>query len=131
MVYTNKIYKEQIKMSDIFENIILCKECGKRMHEAIVLKNGFKLRALQCPECKKKIYHPADIEEYRKFESLKNKFFKVKLRIVGNSYTVSIPREIIDFFDSEGIMKEMREMEEMVTLALEKAGKLSLIFGEE
>jgi len=114
-------------MADLFENIILCKDCGKRMHKITVIKNGFMLRALQCQVCQKRIYHPADIEEYKKFNDLKNKFFHVKLRIVGNSYAISIPREIINFFEeTEEIEKKM---ERMVTLALEEAGKLSLMFG--
>lgn len=128
-MYTQIKYTKRYKMVDLFENIVLCKDCGKRMQKIDVVRNGFDIRALQCPACSKKVYHPADIEEYKKFNSLKHKFFHVKLRMVGNSYAISIPREIIDFFkETEEIEKKM---ERMVTLALEEAGKLSLMFGME
>jgi len=114
-------------MADLFENIILCKDCGRRMHKITVIKDGFRLRALQCQICQKRIYHPADIEEYKRFSGLKNRFFHVKLRIVGNSYAISIPHEIINFFkETEEIEKKM---EKIVTLAFEEANKLSLMFG--
>ncbi len=114
-------------MDDLFDNIILCKNCGKRMRKIAVVRDGFSLRALQCPACSKRICHPADIEEYKKFSGLKHKSFHVKLRMVGNSYAISIPHEIINFFkETEEIEKKM---EKMVTLALEEADKLSLMFG--
>lgn len=97
------------------------------MRNITVIKDGFRLRALQCPLCSKRVYHPTDIEEYKKFSGLKHKSFHVKLRIVGNSYAVSIPHEIIDFFKETEEIK--RKMEEMVTLALEESDKLSLMFG--
>lgn len=99
------------------------------MKKVEVERSGFKMRALECPECGQRTYHPADLEEYNKFNELKNKDFKVKLRQVGNSYAVSIPREFINFFqDFEGIQKQM---DQMVTLALEDFNKLSLSFDEE
>ena len=43
--------------------------------------------------------------------------------MVGNSYTVSIPREIINFINEQD-----RIMDELVSLSFERMGKLSLIF---
>ena len=114
---------------DIFDNIILCSECNKKMEKIKVIRNGFELRALECPSCHEKTIHPADVEEYKKFSELRNKSFHVKLRMVGNSYAVSIPHEIIGFLrDTEEIEKEM---DKMVTLAFEEMGKLSLMFEDK
>jgi hypothetical protein len=45
------------------------------------------------------------------------------MRMVGNSYAVSIPREIVDF------MKEQEKiMNHMVRLSFEEAGRISLMF---
>jgi hypothetical protein len=45
------------------------------------------------------------------------------MRMVGNSYAVSIPREIVDF------MKDQENMiNDMVRLSFEEAGRLSLSF---
>ena len=114
-------------MVDIFDNTILCNKCGKKMKKAQLVKNGFVLRAMVCSgkECHEKIIHPVDEVEYHKFINLKNKEFRVKMRLVGNSYAVSIPKEIVSFMNQQ---KEM--MDEMVRLCFEDIGRLSLNFGK-
>lgn len=93
------------------------------MQKAQIIKNGFLFRALVCPKCNEKIIHPVDEQEYDKFINLKNKEFKVKMRLVGNSYAVSIPKEIVSF------MREQEKiMNDMVRLCFEDIGKLSLNF---
>jgi hypothetical protein len=112
-------------MTDIFDNKILCKKCNTQMKKAKISKNGFILRAVICPKCSSKTIHPVDEQEYNKYINLKNKEFKVKMRLVGNSYAVSIPKEIVSF------MNEQRKiMDEMVRLCFEDFGKLSLRFKE-
>jgi hypothetical protein len=138
-------------MADLFDEIIACKDCGKKMSRTETFKNGCRIRALECGKCGKKIYHPSDVEEYKKFVSLRQRPFNVKLRIVGNSYTVSIPREIINFQEqmhqemrraktnsfrrtenhSDFLVKEMENMNKIVRLFLEEPGKLSLMFNED
>lgn len=113
-------------MTDIFDNTILCRKCNTKMQKAKIAKNGFLFRAVICPKCNEKIIHPADEQEYHKFVNLKNKEFHVKMRLVGNSYAVSIPKEIVSF------MKEQEKiMDDMVRLCFEDMGKLSLNFKEE
>jgi len=112
-------------MTDIFDNKILCKKCDKQMQKGEFIKNGFKLRSLVCEKCNEKILHPADEAEYNKYINLKNKEFRVKMRIVGNSYAVSIPKEIVSF-----IQQQEKMMDDMVRLCFEDAGRLSLNFGE-
>jgi hypothetical protein len=110
-------------MVDIFDNTILCKNCKKEMKPQLISKNGFNLRAVKCEKCGETIVHPADKREFEEFMRLKQKEFEVKMRMVGNSYAVSIPREIVDF------MREQENMiNNMVKLSFQEAGRLSLSF---
>ena len=112
-------------MADIFDNTILCRNCNIKMKKAEVVKNGFILRAVICPRCNGKIIHPADEQEYNRFINLKNKEFRVKMRLVGNSYAVSIPKEIVSF-----IKEQEKIMDDMVKLCFEDLGRVSLNFGK-
>lgn len=112
-------------MADIFDNPILCKKCETKMKKAQLIKNGFVLRILICPKCHSKLVHPVDEQEYHKYTDLKNKEFRVKMRLVGNSYAVSIPKEIVSFMNDQ-----KKIMDEMVKLCFEDFGRLSLNFGE-
>ena len=112
-------------MADIFDNTILCKKCDTKMQKVKIAKGGFIFRAMLCPNCNDKIIHPVDEQEYNKFINLKNKEFKVKMRLVGNSYAVSIPKEIVSFMNEQKSI-----MDEMVKLCFEDFGRLSLNFEE-
>lgn len=118
---------------DLFNETIMCKDCGKKMSKTTSIKNGFKIRTLHCSKCKKRLYHPADIERYKRFLKLKQQPFNVKLRVVGNSYTVSIPREIINFQEKmhQEMKKQMEDMNKFVRLCLEGPKRISLLFGED
>ncbi len=113
-------------MADIFDNTILCKKCDSKMEKTQISKNGYVLRTIVCPKCNEKIIHPADEQEYNKFINLKNKEFHVKMRLVGNSYAVSIPKEIVSF-----IQQQEKIMNDMVKLCFEDFGRLSLNFEED
>ena len=108
---------------DLFDNTILCNKCNTRMKKADVVKHGFVFRAVVCGKCDEKIIHPVDEQEYNRFKNLKNKEFRVKMRLVGNSYAVSIPKEIVLFMN-----EQKKTMDEMVKLCFEDMGKLSLDF---
>jgi hypothetical protein len=112
-------------MTDIFNHKILCKDCDVLMQRATLVRNGFQMRALVCPHGHDKILHPQDLADYERFKELKGKEFKVKMRIVGNSYAVSIPKEIVSF-----IHEQEKMMNDMVRLCFEESGKLSLKFGK-
>ncbi|MFH1503237.1 MAG: hypothetical protein ABIE36_01110 [Candidatus Diapherotrites archaeon] len=113
--------------NDIFDNTILCRKCNSKMHKANIAKNGFIFRAVVCPNagCNEKIIHPSDESEYDRFINLKNKEFRVKMRLVGNSYAVSIPREIVSF-----MQEQEKIMNDMVRLCFEDFGRLTLNFEE-
>jgi hypothetical protein len=83
-----------------------------------------------CPHCHDKIVHPADLNSAQHFDDLKGKTFHVKLRMVGNSHAISIPKEIVDFINQTH-NHVRREMDEMVRLCFEDFDKLSVRFGEE
>ncbi|MBI4158817.1 hypothetical protein HY500_00995 [Candidatus Woesearchaeota archaeon] len=112
-------------MEDLFNQRILCNNCNKEMQKGKAQKDGYTLRALQCISCNKRIYHPADLEELKQFQKLKNKEFKVKLRLVGNSYIVSIPKEIIHY--QEDLQKDTTEI---IKMYLEEPEKLSIFFSK-
>ena len=117
---------DEYTMTDIFDNRILCKDCNREMKPIQLIKNGFVLRAIKCDKCGAKIIHPKDEQEFRNFNELKKKEFSVKMRFVGNSYAVSIPKEIVNF------MKEQEKiMGDMVKLCFEDFGKVSLDFNPE
>ena len=111
-------------MADIFDNTILCGKCNVKMKPIQIQKNGFILRAVVCDKCGNRIIHPKDEQEYNRFMHLRKKQFNVKMRFVGNSYTVSIPKEIVRFME-----EQERIMDNMVRLCFEEFGKISLSFG--
>ncbi len=96
------------------------------MEKGNVVKNGFSLRALKCLKCHSIIIHPKDETEYKNFVNLRKKKFAVKLRMVGNSYTISIPREIVNFINEQN-----KVLNEIVKLNFEGMKKLSLVFDDE
>ena len=113
-------------MTDLFNNKILCGKCDVKMHPGEAEKNGFVLRIVSCPKCKNVIIHPKDEQEYKEFLKLREKQYRVKMRVVGNSYAVSIPREIVNF-----IKEQEKIMDNMVRLCFDDSRKLSLMFGED
>mgnify|MGYP005866972373 CR=1 FL=1 len=117
-------------MKDIFDAKILCKHCNVEMQQINVVKGGFALRAISCPKCNDKIIHPTDLHRLESFNNMKQKTYNVKLRVVGNSHAISIPKEIIDFIND--MNKGMNNhMDDMVKLCLEDFGKVSLRFNDE
>lgn len=95
------------------------------MEKSQIEKKGFLLRAMVCHKCGEKIIHPVDEEKFLKFMNLKNKQFVVKMRLVGNSYAVSIPKEIVTF-----MQHQEKIMNNMVRLCFEDFGRLSLNFNK-
>ncbi len=110
-------------MKDIFETTIVCEECDNKTEKILTEKEGFRMRAWRCNGCQKIWPHPLDMQEYENFQKLRSKQFQVKLRLVGNSYTISIPREIIEFEE-----EMRREMDDMIRLSLDSPEKISIFF---
>ena len=107
---------------DIFDQLILCSDCHIQTVPHTIYQEGFTLRALQCPTCHKLIHHPGDIKDYENYLALRSREFHVKLRMVGNSFCVSIPRELIAFNRLE------HEMDKLVRLMLQEPNKIIIDF---
>ncbi len=108
-------------MTDLFKATILCEDCNRKASKGEMFKDGFRLRYWECGNCNKKWLHPVDQKDYEGFQKLKQKEFHVKLRMVGNSYAISIPKEIIDFEEEFN-----QEMNKLINLNLEEPGKISI-----
>jgi len=120
-------------MTDIFDTKIICKKCNKEMQPMIIHKAGIDLRSVECPACEDKIVHPQDLNLLQQFNILKGKTFVVKLRMVGNSHAISIPKEIIDFvnYQQRKMSHMKKQMDEMVRLCFEDFDTLKVRFGDE
>ncbi|MEM3074784.1 MAG: hypothetical protein QW727_02480 [Candidatus Pacearchaeota archaeon] len=110
-------------MDDMFDNPVLCKNCNIKMQRVDVTRNGFVFRMLHCNKCGNKIVHPDDKREYNHYMELRGKNFNVKLRMIGNSYAISIPKEIINFINEQN-----KIINDVVRLSFERMDKLSLVF---
>jgi len=115
-----------MEIQDIFDQVVLCSKCNSKTIKNSVLKDGFQLRVLECPKCSNVIYHPGDLKDYEGYKSLRTRDFNVKLRMVGNSFCVSIPKEIIDFH-----REFEREFNDLVRLSLEGPDKIGMFFRSE
>lgn len=113
---------------DIFDAEILCKQCKKEMKQTVVERDGFELRAVECPQCRQQIIHPADLNGLEHFRQLRGKTFNVKLRVVGNSHAISIPKEIVEFIEDQH-RQMRRQMDDMVRLCFEDFDTLRVRFG--
>ena len=113
-------------MKDIFDAEVLCNKCNVKTKKGTSIRDGFKIRFFECPKCHQRWIHPADKKEYDELKDLQKRKFDVKLRMVGNSFSVTIPREIIDF--EEKFAQLEKEMDRMIRLSLDEPGKLSLRF---
>lgn len=107
-------------MKDIYDTTMMCDGCNVCTHKETIHKEGFILRTWHCSKCNKLWYHPLDLENYKQYSDLKKKEFQVKLRSVGNSWIVSIPKEIIRF--------EEIQTTNIVNLSLDEPGRVILRF---
>lgn len=111
---------------DIYDNQILCKKCKKKMKKVIITKDGYELRAWKCPKCNIIQLHPLDEARFINFKRLQQRNFEVKLRMIGNSFCVSIPKEVIQFQQ-----QAQKRMNNMIRMSLEGPEKLSLYFTDK
>src|SRR3989344_318513 len=113
-------------MADLFNTTVLCEDCNRKTSKGELYRDGFRLRYWECNNCNKKYFHPLDEQSYKDFQTLRQKEFHVKLRMVGNSYTVSIPKEIIEFEEEFD-----RELNKLINLSLDEPGKISIFFRKD
>ena len=89
-------------------------------------QDGFLIRSLHCPQCGHRLDHPGDLRDYADYLKIRGHDFNVKLRMVGNSFCVSIPKEIVSFLRE--FHHDVDDFQDLVRLHLEKPGKVSLFF---
>jgi len=120
-------------MTDIFDTKIMCRRCNLEMRPRKINKEGVEVRAVVCENCGDKIIHPQDLNSLNQFHNLKDKTFTVKLRMVGNSHAISIPKEIVDFMNEQNrrFNNMKKEMDDMVRLCFEDFDTLKVRFGDE
>jgi len=112
-------------MADISTATIMCEKCNLKTEKGYIERDGFQIRTWNCLKCKNVWEHPADLQEFENFNKIKQKEFSVKLRLVGNSYAISIPKEIIEFHETME-----KQFDDMVRLMFDGPDKLSLFFDE-
>lgn len=123
-LYIQEMYTRIKMVMDIFDAKIVCAKCNTQMEPRISMRGGAKLRAVQCPKCHEQILHPTDVANIERFSHLKGKTYNVKLRVVGNSHAISIPKEVVNFFH-----EQEKTTSDMVRLCFEDMKKMSLMFG--
>ena len=96
------------------------------MKPIVLEKQGIQFRAIKCIKCNNQIIHPSDKSSLENFKDLKGKTYNVKLRVVGNSHAISIPKEIVNFIKHQE--KMFNDFDDIVRLCFEDMNKLSLRF---
>ncbi|PIN82002.1 hypothetical protein COV11_00200 [Candidatus Woesearchaeota archaeon CG10_big_fil_rev_8_21_14_0_10_30_7] len=84
-------------MRDIWEEHLHCSTCNKKAEQIILSKDNFKLRSWKCKQCRKTWNHPLDQVKLSEWQNIKDQEFIVKIREVGNSAVISLPKEILNF----------------------------------
>ncbi|MBI5036791.1 AbrB/MazE/SpoVT family DNA-binding domain-containing protein [Candidatus Micrarchaeota archaeon] len=74
---------------------IKCVSCGGWAKPAKIRIDGLQIRGWQC-ECGEQILNSDDAEWLLLMNKTKKKAFTAKVSKVGNSYSVRLPKEIVD-----------------------------------
>lgn len=89
-------------MRDVWEEHLICSKCNKKTDKIIINRENFNIRTWKCKQCRKYWPHPLDNKKFEEWKKVKNLTFKVKIREVGNSAVVSMPKEILNFKECLG-----------------------------
>ncbi|MBI5798227.1 hypothetical protein HZA98_04985 [Candidatus Woesearchaeota archaeon] len=116
-MYIHKRYT----MKDIYEAELLCEHCRKATHKSLVHKEGFPIRSWHCLHCNQQWFHPGDLENFKAYQHLRERSFHVKMREVGNSWIISIPKEIVHF-------QELQDAEKIVQIHIDEPGRVIISF---
>ena len=74
-------------------------ECGGMASRSTVKYKDYKLRGWVCKKCKKEYIHPEDSLKISKLVALKKSRVKVKIRTVGQSLVITLPKKIAELYD--------------------------------
>ena len=76
-------------------------ECGGMAGKSTVNYKGYEVRGWTCKKCKKEYIHPEDSLKISKLEALKKNGIKVKVRTVGQSLVITLPKELVELYGLE------------------------------
>ena len=76
-------------------------ECGRMASRSTVKYKEYEVRGWVCKKCKKEYIHPEDSLKISKLEALKKSGMKVKIRTVGQSLVITLPKEIAEIYGLE------------------------------
>ena len=83
-------------------------ECGHMASKSTVKHKDYEVRGWVCKKCKKEYIHPEDSIKISKLEALKKTGIKVKIRTVGQSLVITLPKELAELYELEqGEMVEL------------------------
>ncbi|MBI4171022.1 MAG: hypothetical protein HY514_04955 [Candidatus Aenigmarchaeota archaeon] len=73
-------------------------ECGGMAGRSTVKYKDYEVRGWVCKKCKKEYIHPEDSLKISRFEALKKSRVRVKIRTVGQSLVITLPKEITELY---------------------------------
>jgi len=76
-------------------------ECGAMASRCTVKYRNYEVRGWVCKKCKKEYIHPEDSLKVSKLEALKKSHLRVKIRTVGQSLVITLPKEIAELYGLE------------------------------
>lgn len=76
-------------------------ECGAMASKRTIKYKDYEVRGWVCEKCKKEYIHPEDSLKISKLEALKKEHVKVKIRTVGQSLVITLPKEVAEVYDLE------------------------------
>lgn len=105
----------QAKQVDISQWKEIPCECGNMASRSTIKYNDYEIRGWICKKCMKEYIHPEDSLKISKIEALKKSGIKVKIRTVGQSLVITLPKELAEVYNLE-----KGEMVELVPESLKK-----------
>lgn len=81
-------------------NEIPC-ECGDMASRSSVKYKDYEVRGWTCRKCRKEYIHPEDSLKISRLEALKKSNVRVKIRTVGQSLVITLPKKISELYGLE------------------------------
>ena len=76
-------------------------ECGDMAGKSAIKYKSYEVRGWICKKCGKEYIHPEDSLKISKLEALKKNGIRVKVRTVGQSLVITLPKELVDIYGLE------------------------------
>jgi len=83
------------------DDSLKCHRCGKWARPAKLRFEGYEVRGWRCA-CGEEYFHPDDAERLLLMNKARREKMQTKVSKVGNSYSVRIPKAIVDALKLKG-----------------------------